>query len=164
MLANSRNAALRDLEYDWLLFIDDDVLVNQHVLDHLATKAPDSVWHYPYATSTASGTSIHLSCGSRKVIEDKPSYECLPRVSMPFEMPVEWCGMGCTAIPACVKGKLEMPFFDHIWIDGQQIYEDVRFCERCNASGIPIIAHWDPLWTRHLSRWLPEPFFLQGGS
>lgn len=127
-------------QFDYLLMIDDDVVVPPHAIEALVTIARND-------EQTAVVGGLYYSRDGLKpmVVEDwhssSTSTAAIPAFTESSANPVSGVGFGCVLIDIAKARTLEKPFFSpQIFIERgahrvRLCNEDYRFCERMTQAG-----------------------------
>jgi len=143
------------LETDWLLMVDNDVVLPKDALTNLLGQAKDVNLGY-YAHRGDDNLYHGRTCICRLKDEHGKEYYHYPMESEYTademrgmadagmgKIEVHGGGMGCALIRTEVFRKASYPWFD--WVNygdanRGMLSEDLYFCALCRASGIPIYA------------------------
>lgn len=145
-------AFLRDRSAHWMLQLDNDVIFPEDTIERMLDLADPDV--APIVAALYLGP-LQPYPGNREAIEYLPLWthaneegERYPVMSVDFSqdlMPIQTCGMGCTLIHRSVFERMEEAYGDDPWhwyahdvIEGNRCGEDISFCCRARALGVPI--------------------------
>jgi hypothetical protein len=142
-------------KFEWLWFVDDDVIVPPQSLRELLDKATKIRAHEEIKYGEAKTVAIGgIYCTKEKLstpvayrkLGNGPSWNWIR--GMVFD--VEGIGTGCLLIHTSIFHKLEKPWFktvdeDHVdesnTITHVNITDDLYFCRKVKAAGYNIVAH-----------------------
>lgn len=155
-VATARNRIVQkamDLNTDYVLMVDNDVVLPKDLLYIMLGEETDVVLGY-YAHRDNDNIYRGSTC-VYKLYQDDGSYyynypleseytaEELQRLneSGEWRVQIHGGGMGCAFIRTNVFRRIEYPWYDWVnYADDNRgmLSEDLFFCERCKAAGIPI--------------------------
>jgi len=155
-VATARNRIAQkamDLNTDYVLMVDNDVVLPKDLLYIMLGEETDVVLGY-YAHRDNDNIYRGNTCVC-KLYQDDGSYyynypleseytaEELQRLneSGEWRVQIHGGGMGCAFIRTNVFRRIEYPWYDWVnYADDNRgmLSEDLFFCERCKAAGIPI--------------------------
>lgn len=140
-----------DLKTDYVLMVDNDVVLPKDVLQNLLQDAKDVCLGY-YAHRDNDNVYRGRSCVCKLnddkgvayynfPLESEYTAEELKRLQEQgkFKVKIHGGGMGCALIKTDVFKKLSYPWYD--WVNYKHrgmLSEDLYFCVACKKKGIPI--------------------------
>ena len=155
-VATARNRSAQkalDLGADFLLFIDNDVVVPHDALKNLYEDAKDVCLGF-YAHRGADNV-YHGNTNICRLYDEKgEKYFHYPleseytgaemremREAGEFKVRIHGGGMGCALIRTDVFRQLKYPWYDWVhYKTGKMLGEDLFFCESCRKNGIKIFT------------------------
>ena len=136
--ARARNAICReaiDGGFDWVLMVDSDVTLPDDTLE-LMLDGGERVLLGCYPRKFDPGSTELFKLGTRD-FTDRFSYSELPDGR--FE--VKGGGMGCALISVDLLREMGSGWFRYVeYPSGDILSEDLYFCDRVGAMGVPIMA------------------------
>lgn len=152
--ATARNAIVRkaiDLNADYVLMVDNDVVLPKDTLENLLDD-PKQVCLGYYAHRDTDNIYRGRTCVCRLKDDKGVAYYNYPleseyiaeelkqlKDSGQFKVQIHGGGMGCAFIKTSVFKALKYPWYD--WVNykgGGMLSEDLYFCEQCKNNKIPI--------------------------
>ena len=134
-----------DEQADYVLMVDNDVVLPQDALIHLLEE-PKRVClgYYPHrnAANVYDGKTSVCRLGEFNYTQQYPARELMDLAQQGVhKMQIHGGGMGCALIKTDVFKEIPYPWFD--WVNYQDrgvLSEDLFFCEQCNMKGIQIFT------------------------
>ena len=173
-VATARNRIAQkalDMNADYVLTVDNDVVVPQNALLNLLEDAKDVCLGY-YAHRDPKNNYTGRMCVCRLKDKDGNDYYHYPAESQYTaeelrsmaesgirKIEIHGGGMGCALIRTDVFRQIEYPWYD--WVNygdanRGMLSEDLYFCSLCRASGYKI--HTDVrVWCGHMFRYVQWP-------
>lgn len=154
---------------DYVLMVDNDIVLPSDALKNMLEE-PVDVLLGAYANRNGNNVYTGATCLCRLDAPDGSDYYHYPTESeysaqevIAFadagikRLRIHGGGFGCALVRTEVLHKLEWPWFK--WVDYEDghgtLSEDLFFCERCKAAGVPIYA--DPrVRCGHVFRFVQE--------
>lgn len=152
--ATARNAIAQkaiDGEFDYVLMVDNDVVLPQDALINLLDDAKDVCLGY-YAHRDADNIYRGRTCVCKLLTESGARYFNYPLESEytaqelaklkeegQYKVRIHGGGMGCAFIKTAVFRLLKYPWYD--WVNyksRRMLSEDLYFCEQCKKIGVKI--------------------------
>lgn len=142
-VAACRNKAVSTMmrgTYTHLLFVDNDVLLQQDAIAELCKVDADIVAGCYPSTKSPAGTAMHVPYLTLQDMDERWIYRWFTDCR-----PVTVAGTGCMLIRRTVLESLGFPWF--VWReelrDGHhhRISDDVDFCRRARSAGFSIVAN-----------------------
>ena len=127
--------------YDFVMFIDSDVVVPANALEQLIEHNKPVVLGYYAHQGQFEGKTCLCKPGDYQHQYYRDELNEL-RKSGTILLPVHGGGMGCALIKVDVFNKLDYPYFQFVLYGDRHgvLSEDLFFCEQCHNRGIPIFA------------------------
>ena len=152
-----------DDDYDYLLFLDSDMIYRNDILDKLYDRHKDIVGAiYSMRSGVEHGPAIY------EYLPDKGSFDQYKYWPINKFLKVGGIGTGLLLIKVSALKKIEPPRFAYLECktpdkDGnrRRLGEDLSFCIRCIENDIKIYADgW--IWAGHLGQkvWTYQDFFM----
>lgn len=126
-----------DGEYEYVLFVDSDIVLPPATLKYMVEDAPDiCLGLYPKKNNTEGLAEIFkLGTGD---FTDLYMYDELPDGS---KIKVKGGGFGCALVSTDVFRKLPYPWFKYVeYPNGSLLSEDLYFCDEAAKKGYTIYA------------------------
>ena len=154
--ATARNRIVQrslDLGADYVLMVDNDVVLPKDALINLLDDAKDVCLGY-YAHRDTDNIYKGRTCVCRQFMPDGTRYYNYPleseytaaelhemREKGIYKQEIHGGGMGCAFIRTEIFWDIKYPWYDWVnYADDNRgmLSEDLYFCEQCRANGIPI--------------------------
>lgn len=127
--------------YSQVMMVDSDIVLPKDAYLQLSDpEVPVCLGFYPRKDTVSGDTVIHISNGS-------PDYTDANRLrygdldGAPKRWDVKGGGLGCCLIQTYIFEKLSYPWFRYVQYESRDsLSEDLYFCEKLAAAGIPIEA------------------------
>lgn len=142
-----------DLNTDYVLMVDNDVVLPHDALANLADDLKDVCLGY-YAHRDADNIYRGRTCVCKLYQPDGNKYFNYPleseysdeelgqmKDSGQFKIQIHGGGMGCAFIKTDIFRKIQYPWYDWVNYKGDNrgmLSEDLYFCEQCRHNNIPI--------------------------
>ena len=142
-----------DIDADYVLMVDNDVVLPHDALVNLLDDAKDVCLGY-YAHRAADNLYHGNTCVCKLKMPDGGEYFNYPleseytakeligiRESGEYKLEIHGGGMGCALIRTDIFRKLKYPWYDWVNYGGKNrgmLSEDLYFCEQCKANHITI--------------------------
>lgn len=140
---------------DYVLMVDNDVVLPKDLLSIMLGEETDIVLGY-YAHRDTDNIYRGKTCICKRYQEDGTEYYNYPleseytaeemkelREAGEWRVRIHGGGMGCAFIRSDLFRKLSYPWYDWVNYPGTNrgmLSEDLYFCEKCKAAGVPIYA------------------------
>lgn len=145
-IATARNKIAQraiELETDYVLMVDNDVVIPKDALKNLLQNNHDVCTGYylrrSHAQKKDGATCVfQMREGGFKVTYDAEQLKTI-RLNGQTQMQVRGNGFGCALIKTSVFNRLQFPYFD--WVNYENkglLSEDLYFCRKCAEANIPI--------------------------
>lgn len=132
-----------DIEADYVLMVDNDVVLQSDTLINLLEGGYDVCLGYcalRNAENIYSGKANVYRMGEDNYTMQYPGQELVSMAERGVhKIQVHGGGMACALIKTDVFRKLEFPWFSWVTYPNREVLsEDLYFCEQCNSAGSPI--------------------------
>ncbi|MFE7094621.1 glycosyltransferase family 2 protein [Streptomyces erythrochromogenes] len=184
-LVESRNLAvsrwLDETPYEWLWFVDTDMGFDPDTVDRLVHAADPATRPVVGALCFAARETHHDGMGGRRITAVptlyRPAHDPQGNVGFTtlFDYPentllqVAGTGAACLLIHRSAAEKIRAEHGD-VWFDrvrygdGRWVSEDLSFCWRLGALGLPVFVHTGVKTTHHKQVWLSEADYPRPGG
>ena len=142
-----------DMAVDYVLMVDNDVVLPKDALQNLLEEPKDVCLGY-YAHRDSDNIYRGRTCVCKLHMEDGKLYFNYPLESEytaaelaslkdkgEYKVQIHGGGMGCALIKTDMFRRIKYPWYD--WVNYKSrgmLSEDLYFCEQCKAKGIPIFT------------------------
>lgn len=135
-----------DLKTDYVLMIDNDIIVPKDALVNLLNDPKEvCLGYYPHRNTqnVYDGKQCICKLGEINYTQMYQTSELeLYKEKGIYKIPIHGGGMGCALIKTSVFGAIKYPWF--YWVNYEDrhgvLSEDLYFCNICNRAGITIYA------------------------
>lgn len=124
------------LNYDYLFFIDSDIVLPKYSLSRLISRNKEIVTGlYLKKTIRSIEYEVYLK-------NEKHRYIAQTNFSNDDLISIDGCGLGCCLIKTDIFKKIEYPYFLDTSLDitDRQLSEDLYFCRKSKRAGIELFA------------------------
>lgn len=128
--------------YDWILFVDSDIVPPKDALGNLLSHNRDMVFGYYTKGKNSEGRTCLCDV-------DRDNYDSFLHKDELHEIrdagthliEIRGGGFGFALMRTRILQRVEQPWFDYVWAyDGRKLSEDYGFCTRCRKAGIKLYA------------------------
>ena len=133
-----------DMEVDYVLMVDNDVVIPCDAIENLTDDLKDVCLGY-YAHRTDENISGSRTCVCKNDGEFNYTHSFMGNELITIKnaginkVQIHGGGMGCALIKTEVFRKLTFPWYKFVTYDDRGVLsEDLYFCEQCNQNNIPI--------------------------
>jgi len=138
--ARTKSAEVAVNGYDWILYVDSDIVPPKDALANLLSHGKDVCFGYYTKGSRDDGRTCLFEAGRNAydsyILKDE-LHEL--RDDGTYLLEVRGSGFGFALIRTGVFGKIGEPWFEYVWNRrGRKLSEDYSFCTKCRNAGIKL--------------------------